>query len=51
MKSHLRAYGGNGYDYIFRDFVPRLLGAGLSKEHIHILLVENPREALTGIRA
>ena len=50
MKSHLRAYGGNGYDYIFRDFVPRLLEAGLSQEQVHILLVNNPRDALSGIR-
>jgi predicted metal-dependent phosphotriesterase family hydrolase len=51
MKSHLHAYGGNGYDYIFRDFVPRLLRAGLSKEQVQTLLVENPRDALTGTRS
>jgi predicted metal-dependent phosphotriesterase family hydrolase len=51
MKSHLHAYGGNGYDYIFRDFVPRLLRAGLSKEQVQTLLVENPRHALTGNRS
>lgn len=45
-KSHLHAYGGNGYDYIFRDFVPRLLAAGLSDEQVHCILVENPRNAL-----
>lgn len=50
MKSHLHAYGGNGYDYIFRDFVPRLLSKGLSAEQVRTLLVENPAAALTGIR-
>jgi phosphotriesterase-related protein len=50
MKSHLHAYGGNGYDYVLKDFVPRLLRAGLSQEQIHILLAENPVVALTGTR-
>jgi predicted metal-dependent phosphotriesterase family hydrolase len=48
MKSHLHTYGGNGYDYALKDFVPRLLRAGLSQEQIHTLLVENPVTALTG---
>ena len=51
MKPHLQAYGGNGYDYVLRDFVPRLLAKGLSNEQIQILLVENPASALTGARA
>jgi len=50
MKPHLHAYGGNGYDYVLRDFVPRLLAKGLSDEQIHVLLVENPAAALTGVR-
>jgi predicted metal-dependent phosphotriesterase family hydrolase len=50
-KSSLHAYGGNGYDYLITGFVPRLLDAGLSKEQVHIILVENPRAALTGARA
>jgi phosphotriesterase-related protein len=50
MKSHLHAYGGNGYDYILRDFVPRLQAKGLASEQIHTLLVKNPIAALTGVR-
>jgi phosphotriesterase-related protein len=46
-KSLLRAYGGNGYDYLLSGFVPRLLKAGLSEEQVHVILVENPRRALT----
>ena len=45
---HLHAYGGGGYDYLFTDFIPRLVAAGLSQEQIHTLTVENPRSALTG---
>jgi phosphotriesterase-related protein len=48
MKSHLRAYGGQGYDYVLTGFVPRLRQAGLSDEQIHTLIVDNPRSALTG---
>jgi len=51
MKPHLHAYGGNGYDYIFRDFVPRLRAKGLSDDQIHTLLVENPAVALTGVQS
>jgi len=51
MKSHLHAYGGNGYDYVLKDFSPRLLRAGLSQEQIQVLLVENPISALTGAKA
>jgi phosphotriesterase-related protein len=50
MKSHLHAYEGNGYDYVLKMFVPRLLEAGLSKDQINVLLVENPTAALTGTR-
>ena len=49
MKSHLRAYGGNGYDYILTSFIPRLKQAGLNNEQIQILLEKNPKSALTGI--
>jgi predicted metal-dependent phosphotriesterase family hydrolase len=48
MKSHLRAYGGQGYDYVLTGFVPRLRQAGLSDEQIHTLTMDNPRSALTG---
>ena len=48
MKPHLRAYGGQGYDYVLTGFVPRLRQAGLSDEQIHTLTVDNPRSALTG---
>ena len=50
MKSHLHAYGGYGYDYVVNGFSERLVEAGVSREQIQIMLVENPRAALTGER-
>jgi predicted metal-dependent phosphotriesterase family hydrolase len=46
--SHLRAYGGTGYDYLPGDFAARLREAGMSDEELTRLFVENPRRALTG---
>jgi predicted metal-dependent phosphotriesterase family hydrolase len=42
--------GGNfrGYDFLFQRFVPEARKAGLTEDDIHLLLVENPRRALTG---
>lgn len=51
MKPLLVAYGGTGYGYVLTEFVPRLLAAGLSREQVQTLLVDNPRDALTGERA
>lgn len=48
LRSHLRAHGGGGYDFLLTDFVPRLRSAGVSAEEVHLLTVENPRRALTG---
>ena len=48
MRSHLTAYGGNGYAYVSTEFVARLRGKGLSEEEVATLLVANPRAALTG---
>ena len=48
IPAHLRAYGGGGYDYLLREFIPRLLAAGISQEQIHTLTVDNPGSALTG---
>jgi phosphotriesterase-related protein len=50
LRSHLRAHGGGGYDFLLTDFLPRLQSSGLSAEAIGILTVENPRRALTGAR-
>jgi phosphotriesterase-related protein len=45
-QSHLRAYGGTGYDYLPSEFGRRLRDAGLSEEELRLLFIENPRRAL-----
>jgi phosphotriesterase-related protein len=46
MKSHLRAYGGKGYDHVSREFLPLLRTNGVSEEQIHAMTVANPARAL-----
>jgi phosphotriesterase-related protein len=48
---HLHAYGGFGYDHLLSTFVPELQRAGFSDEQLRVLLVENPKVALTGLQA
>ncbi|MBV9357605.1 MAG: phosphotriesterase [Chloroflexi bacterium] len=47
-RSHLKAYGGQGYDYLLTTFIPRLEAAGVSAEASQRMLVDNPRRLLTG---
>jgi phosphotriesterase-related protein len=44
--SQLHWGGGNGYDYLLREFVPLLHHEGLSESDVHTILVENPRRVL-----
>ena len=46
-KVQLKAYGGTGYSYILETFLPHLRTRGVSEEHIHMMMVENPQHALT----
>ena len=46
MKSHLKAYGGIGYDWLLELFVSRLRDAGLADDDVQLLLVENPQKML-----
>jgi phosphotriesterase-related protein len=48
LRSQLHVNGGSGYDYILTSFVPRLRNAGLGDSEIQMLMVDNPRRALTG---
>jgi phosphotriesterase-related protein len=41
-KTQLKAYGGNGYDYVLREVVPYLKGIGVTDEDVEKLLVANP---------
>jgi predicted metal-dependent phosphotriesterase family hydrolase len=45
--SQLKAYGGNGYVYLFETFLPRLREAGLPESAIRTMTVANPARILT----
>ncbi|HWJ73048.1 MAG TPA: phosphotriesterase [Kaistia sp.] len=47
IKMMLTRYGGNGYGYILRHFVPRLRRHGVSEDAIRTLLVDNPRSVFS----
>lgn len=47
QRSALRSYGGRGYDWLIRDFIPKMRAAGLSEEHIVAATVTNIARALT----
>ena len=43
LKIMLTAYGGGGFAYLLRTFIPRLLEQGVTDQQIHTMLVDNPR--------
>jgi phosphotriesterase-related protein len=43
LKMMLTRYGGFGYAYLLRHFVPRLERHGVGEEAIRTMLVDNPR--------
>ena len=45
--SQLRRYGGNGYTYLARTFLPRLREAGVTDAEIETMTVANPRRLLS----
>jgi len=45
--SQLTRFGGNGYTYLARTFLPRLREAGVSEAEIETMTVANPRRILT----
>jgi len=45
--AQLQRYGGNGYAYLARAFLPRLRAAGVSDGEIETMTVANPRRLLT----
>jgi phosphotriesterase-related protein len=46
QKIELKKFGGHGYAHILRYTVPMMKRMGISDEHIHTILVENPRRML-----
>ncbi len=45
--SQLASYGGNGYTYLQKSFLPRLVEAGVNAATIKTITVENPARLLT----
>jgi len=45
--SQLASYGGNGYTYLQKSFLPRLVAAGVNAATIKKITVENPARLLT----
>jgi predicted metal-dependent phosphotriesterase family hydrolase len=50
MQFMYAANGGGGYDCISTTWLPLLKKRGLSDEQLHLMMVDNPRRALTGER-
>lgn len=48
LKMMLTKYGGNGYGYILKHFLPRLKSLGINDQQIYTLLVENPQRVFIG---
>ncbi|MAU11612.1 MAG: phosphotriesterase-related protein [Anaerolineaceae bacterium] len=47
-KSGFPAYGGQpGFPYLLKQFVPLLRSTGMTTDTINVMLIENPRRALT----
>ncbi len=45
-KHRLWHYGGSGYAHILNNVVPLMREKGMAEEHIHALMVENPKRLL-----
>jgi phosphotriesterase-related protein len=47
LKQHLVKYGGYGYEHIIKNVVPWMKLKGISREIIHTIMVENPKEVFS----
>lgn len=45
-KTHLKKYGGHGYDHILNYIVPMLRTMGVPQKHIEQIITENPKRVL-----
>ena len=43
-RSHLKANGGNGYDYLLTTFIPQLRQSGFSQADVDTMLSDNPSQ-------
>lgn len=46
MKTHLREFGGNGYDHILTNIIPMLKAKGVTQKDLDVILRDNPRRVL-----
>lgn len=51
MKIMLTRYGGFGYGYLQRHFLPRLARHGATPDDLHCLMVGNPRDVFHAVEA
>jgi phosphotriesterase-related protein len=47
MKIMMTAYGGGGYAYLLREFLPRLREREITEQQIQTMLVDNPRRVFS----
>ncbi len=47
LKTDLHRYGGWGYDHILTNLVPVMVNNGITREHLQVIMVENPKRLLT----
>lgn len=50
MKTMWTKFGGNGYGFVQRIFLPRLVDAGVPRELVETLLTQNPRSVFIAAR-
>ena len=48
-KTAYKKYGGEGFDYILRNIVPKMEKAGITKKEINTIMVTNTRKMLSVI--
>jgi predicted metal-dependent phosphotriesterase family hydrolase len=48
--SQLLSYGGNGYTYLQKTFLPRVLAAGVDQKTIDQITIKNPARVLTLVK-
>lgn len=51
LKTMLTRYGGHGYGYLLKHFVPRLRRHGVTGTQLETLLIDNPRRVFQRIRS
>jgi phosphotriesterase-related protein len=48
QRSHMTTRGGPGFTFLFEEFAPRAIAAGVDPDVMREIFIDNPRRALTG---